>query len=149
MLEHLYRQLVIDHAKKRRNHRRISGEHVQQTHYKNPTCGDVITLYVELQGHHVDDIAFVGEGCSISMASASMMTELLKGVSLEEASSMRHAMERMIRHGEISSDVDLGDALSLEGVHKLRGRHNCALMAWQALDRVIGHETTYEPVARS
>ncbi|WP_078428615.1 Fe-S cluster assembly sulfur transfer protein SufU [Alkalihalobacterium alkalinitrilicum] len=144
MLDQLYRQLVVEHSKNRRNHKKLEGERIKQQHYKNPTCGDVMTLYLKLSEEKVIEvISFIGEGCSISMASASMMTELLKGISLKEASHLRQAMEKMIRSGEISTEVDLGDALALEGVHKLRARHNCALMAWQALDRALGDEPEY------
>ncbi|WP_078554538.1 Fe-S cluster assembly sulfur transfer protein SufU [Bacillus alkalicellulosilyticus] len=144
MLDQLYRQLVIEHSRNRRNHRKLEGSKVQQKHYKNPTCGDVMTLFMEVStDKRINDISFVGEGCSISMASASMMTELIKGVSVEEASQLREAMEQMIRKGEVSEDIDLGDALALEGVHKLRARHNCALMAWQALDRILGDYPEY------
>ncbi|MEB1806390.1 MAG: SUF system NifU family Fe-S cluster assembly protein [Bacillaceae bacterium] len=145
MLDQLYRQLVVDHSKNRRNHRKLEGEQIKQLHYKNPTCGDVMTLFLKLsEAKKIEDISFIGEGCSISMASASMMTELLKGVSLKEAANLRQAMEALIRNGEISEEVDLGDAYALEGVHKLRARHNCALMAWQALDRAVGDEPEYE-----
>ena len=139
MLDHIYRQLVVDHAKNRRNHRCIDGEDVVQLHYKNPTCGDVMTLYMKLSDKGlIEDISFIGEGCSISMASASIMTDLLKGIYVKEASTLRQAMEKLIRIGEKPSDCDLGDAIALEGVHKLRARHNCALMGWQAFDRVLG-----------
>ncbi|WP_216831589.1 Fe-S cluster assembly sulfur transfer protein SufU [Alkalihalobacterium elongatum] len=145
MLDQLYRQLVVDHSKNRRNHKKLNGEFVKQLHYKNPTCGDVMTLFLKLtETKEIEDISFIGEGCSISMASASIMTELVKGVSLKEAVKLRQAMEAMIRNGEVSEEVDLGDAIALEGVHKLRARHNCALMAWQALDRAVGDESEYE-----
>ncbi|OLO42715.1 SUF system NifU family Fe-S cluster assembly protein [Alkalihalophilus pseudofirmus] len=144
MLDQLYRQLVVEHSKNRRNHKKLEGELIKQQHYKNPTCGDVMTLYLKVSDDKkIEAISFIGEGCSISMASASMMTELLKGISLKEAAHLRQAMEKMIRSGEISTEVDLGDALALEGVHKLRARHNCALMAWQALDRALGDEPEY------
>ncbi|MCM3713430.1 Fe-S cluster assembly sulfur transfer protein SufU [Halalkalibacter oceani] len=144
ILDQLYRQLVMDHSKNRRNHRKIEGDKVLQKHYKNPTCGDVMTLFIQLSDKRtIEDISFVGEGCSISMASASMMTGLLKGASLKEASQLRHAMEKMIREGDIPEDVDLGDALALEGVHKLKARHNCALMTWQALDRTLDDYEEY------
>jgi nitrogen fixation protein NifU and related proteins len=138
MLDQIYRQLVVDHGKKKRNYRRLDGDGVKYIHYKNPTCGDVMTLFMKLSEEQViEDISFIGEGCSISMASASMMTELLKGVPMDEALKLRRAMETLIKTGEVARDCDLGDSLALQGVHKLRARHNCALMAWQAFDRVI------------
>jgi nitrogen fixation protein NifU and related proteins len=136
MLDDLYRQLIMDHSKKKRNHREIDGG--SHLHYKNPTCGDVMTLYWKWnENGTLEDISFVGEGCSISMASCSMMTELAKGKNYEEIAVMREGMERFIRNGEEAQNIDLGDALSLAGVHRLRARHNCALMPWQALDRAF------------
>ncbi|TMW72746.1 Fe-S cluster assembly sulfur transfer protein SufU [Alteribacter natronophilus] len=136
MLDDLYRQLIMEHSRTKRNHREIdNGTHI---HYKNPTCGDVMTLYWKWGPDGIlEDVSFVGEGCSISMASCSMMTEMVKGRSLEEVKAMRGAMEKLIREGKEPGEIDLGDALSLAGVHRLRARHNCALMPWQALDRAF------------
>lgn len=138
MLDQIYRQLVVEHVRNKRNHRRLDGKGVKHIHYKNPTCGDVMTLYIKLSEEAlIEDISFIGEGCSISMASASMMTELLMGVPVDEAMKLRDAMEKLIKNGERVEDCDLGDAVALDGVYKLRARHNCALMAWQAFDRVL------------
>ncbi|TVP88903.1 MAG: SUF system NifU family Fe-S cluster assembly protein [Alkalicoccus sp.] len=136
MLDTLYRQLIMDHAGHKRNHREMEeGSHL---YYKNPTCGDVMTLYWKWDEEgRLEDISFVGEGCSISMASCSMMTEMTKGKSYEEIAALRDGVESLIRKGEETGDVDLGDALSLAGVHRLRARHNCALMPWQALDKAF------------
>lgn len=147
MLDQLYRQIVIDHSKKKRNYKRLEGEGMLQQHYRNPTCGDVMTLFIDLsEDKIIDNISFIGEGCTISMASASIMTELLKGISINEAAILRVAMENLIRKGEVPTNCDLVDALALEGVHKLRARHNCALMAWQALDKVLENECEYKRV---
>ncbi|MFB9760182.1 Fe-S cluster assembly sulfur transfer protein SufU [Ectobacillus funiculus] len=136
MLNDLYRRTIIDHNKRRRNYYELQGEDVIKVHYKNPTCGDVMTLYTRLENDRIKDISFLGEGCSISMASSSMMTELIKGKSLEEVANLRIHAEKLIRTGE-TADSDLGDWLSLEGVHKLRARHNCALMPWRAYDKML------------
>lgn len=131
------------HYKQRRNFKELIGENVRKVHYKNPTCGDVMTLYLELDKDYIKKAAFLGEGCSISMASASMMTELIENKSLKEIGSLRKAFEKFIRHGEIPDQIDLGDSLSLQGVHKLKARHNCALMTWQALDKALNDEKNY------
>jgi len=136
MLNDLYRQTIIDHNKRRRNYCELQGEDVIKVHYKNPTCGDVMTLYIRLENDRIKDVSFLGEGCSISMASSSMMTELIKGKSLEDVASLRNHAEKLIRTGE-TANSDLGDWLSLEGVHKLKARHNCALMPWQAYDKML------------
>jgi nitrogen fixation protein NifU and related proteins len=140
MLNDLYRQLIMEHAGQKRNHREMKeGSHL---HYKNPTCGDVMTLYWKWnEDGTLEEVSFIGEGCSISMASCSMMTEMVKGKNYEEITAMREGMEQLIRQGEEPREIDLGDALSLAGVYRLRARHNCALMPWQALDRAFLKET--------
>ncbi|KMJ55061.1 nitrogen fixation protein [Bacillus sp. LL01] len=144
MLQDLYRKVVMDHAKYKRNTGVLEGEDVRKIHYKNPTCGDVITLYVVIDDEQLQDISFEGEGCSISMASSSIMTELIKNKDITTVSSLRNGFEQLIRDGkQANEEIDLGDALSLEGVHKLRARHNCALMAWQALDKVLADVESY------
>lgn len=136
MLDNLYRQVIMEHYRQKRNFEELKGENVRKAHYKNPTCGDIMTLFLELEQDRVKKAAFLGEGCSISMASASMMTELIENKSLQEIASLRKAFEDLIRQGKAADKPDLGDCLSLQGVHKLKARHNCALMTWQALDKV-------------
>ena len=135
----LYRQVLLDHAQRRHHFYALQGETIQSVHYKNPTCGDVMTLYLELQQDHVAQVSFLGDGCIISMASASMMTDLLLNQSLPTVHALRQAMETMIRTGEVDSMLASEDASALQGVHALKARHNCALMPWQALDRLL-HE---------
>jgi nitrogen fixation NifU-like protein len=144
MLDNLYRQVIMDHYRQKRNFEKLQGENVRKVHYKNPTCGDVMTLFLDLEHDRVKKVAFLGEGCSISMASASMMTELIKYKSLKEIASLRKAFEQLIRHGEVADGIDLGDSLSLQGVHQLKARHNCALMTWQALDKILIDEEGYD-----
>jgi nitrogen fixation protein NifU and related proteins len=133
----------MDHYRQKRNFKELKGENVRKVHYKNPTCGDVMTLFLVLEKDYVKKAAFLGEGCSISMASASMMTELIENKSLKEIASLRKAFEQLIRHGEVTDEIDLGDSLSLQGVHQLKARHNCALMTWQALDKILKDKKEY------
>jgi nitrogen fixation NifU-like protein len=139
MLEQLYKQIVMDHYKNPRNKGKIEGEGAIQFPYKNPTCGDVMVLYMTLdEGNKIKDVKFEGEGCSISMASCSMMTDLVKGKTVEEAKRLIGLFTGMIKNGDIPEDEDeLGDALALSGVHKLRARHNCSLLGWNGLDRAL------------
>lgn len=139
MLEQLYKQIVMDHYKNPRNKGKIEGEGAIQFPYKNPTCGDVMVLYMTLDnGSKIKDVKFEGEGCSISMASCSMMTDLVKGKTVEEARRLIGLFTGMIKNGDIPEDEDeLGDALALSGVHKLRARHNCSLLGWNGLDRAL------------
>ncbi|WP_101845301.1 Fe-S cluster assembly sulfur transfer protein SufU [Halobacillus sp. Marseille-P3879] len=144
MLDDLYRQVVMDHSKYKRNYGTLCGENnINKVHYKNPTCGDIMVLYIRVGPKGIEDLSFEGEGCSISMASCSMMTDLLKNQTVEASRKKRDAFERLIREGKIEENIDLGDAESLQGVHNLRARHNCALMPWQAFDKWL-KEQEYE-----
>ncbi|MGG4488572.1 Fe-S cluster assembly sulfur transfer protein SufU [Metabacillus idriensis] len=143
MLDHLYRRVIMDHYKNKRNFHELEGKQIIKTHYKNPTCGDVMTLFLEMKGSSVERASFLGEGCSISMASASMMTELITNRPLTEILVQRTAIEELIRTGDTKNETILGDSLSLQGVSALRARHNCALMAWQALDKALKNEEGY------
>ncbi|MBG9917199.1 nitrogen fixation protein [Bacillus sonorensis] len=143
MLDNLYRQVIMEHYRHKRNFEELKGANIRKVHYKNPTCGDVMTLFLDLKLDQVKKAAFLGEGCSISMASASMMTELIQNKPLKEIAILRKAFEDLIRDGKSTDKIDLGDSLSLQGVHKLKARHNCALMTWQALDKVLKGEKEY------
>ena len=143
MLENLYKQIVMDHYKNPRNKGKLEGEGAFQLPYKNPTCGDVMVLYMAVdENQKIKDVKFEGEGCSISMASCSMMTDLVKGKTLKEAEHLIGVFNDMIKKGELPEDEDeLGDALSLSGIHKLRARHNCSLLGWNGLERAIKQHT--------
>ncbi|WP_332073662.1 Fe-S cluster assembly sulfur transfer protein SufU [Paenibacillus sp. GYB004] len=143
MLENLYKQIVMDHYKNPRNKGKLEGEGLIQFPYKNPTCGDVMVLYMTVDDNQkIKEVKFEGEGCSISMASCSMMTDLVKGKTFAEAQHLIEAFTAMIKNGEIPEDEDeLGDALSLSGIHKLRARHNCSLLGWNGLDKAMKQHT--------
>jgi nitrogen fixation protein NifU and related proteins len=143
MLDNLYKQIVMDHYKNPRNRGRIEKDGSITLPYKNPTCGDVVVLYLDLdEDKKIQDIKFEGEGCSISMASCSMMTSLIKGKSVEEAKKLIQQFYTMVRQGEIEDEDALGDAVALSGVHKLKARHNCSLLGWNGLEKVINQQVT-------
>ncbi|WP_130859919.1 Fe-S cluster assembly sulfur transfer protein SufU [Gracilibacillus phocaeensis] len=144
MLDNIYRKVIMDHYKYKRNFEELEGENIVKVHYKNPTCGDVMSLFLDVDSDKVRKAAFLGEGCSISMASASMMTELIENKSLKEIAILRDKMEDLIRHAKASGNEELGDSLSLQGVHALKARHNCALMTWQALDKALEDTAGYD-----
>ncbi|WP_082791775.1 Fe-S cluster assembly sulfur transfer protein SufU [Bacillus nakamurai] len=144
MLEGLYRSVIMDHSRYKRNFRKIEHPNALSVHYKNPTCGDVMTLFIDIQGNKIKDASFIGEGCSISMASSSIMTDLLKNKTFTEVEEMHHVMEEMIRNGTEPKEETLGDAISLIGVHPLKARHNCALMPWQAFEKMKKNVTNWE-----
>jgi nitrogen fixation NifU-like protein len=137
MLEQLYRQTIMVHYKHPRNYGKLTDEAAIVLPYKNPTCGDVMILYVLLQDDCIQDIRFEGSGCSISMASCSMMTERVKRKSVGEVRELLEQFTSMIKEGAEPDEDTLEDAVSLSGVHKLGGRHNCALMGWQALQKSL------------
>ncbi|MDI3256480.1 MAG: SUF system NifU family Fe-S cluster assembly protein [Kyrpidia sp.] len=132
-LDDLYRQVIMDHYQHPRN-RGTLGDGAVSVHLHNPTCGDEITLQLAVEGDVVRDIRFEGIGCSISIASASMMTEAVKGKSVKDALSLAESFHRLIR-GEEEDEEDLGDLEALRGVSKFPARVKCALLAWNALER--------------
>ena len=137
MLNDLYRQTIIDHNKRRRNYFELQGEDVKKVHYKNPTCGDIMTMYAVIKDDRVKDISFIGEGCFISMASSSMFTMIAKDKKIEEIKDISNLIKNMIVRGSEVEDSQIQDAISLKDIHKLPARHNCALMPWQAFDKLL------------
>lgn len=137
-LSQLYQEVILDHYRSPRNKRAV--EHT--THsitMNNPLCGDVIDLLLTVRGGRITDVGFEGKGCSISQASASMMTERLKGRSVDEALELNDTFVRML-HGdeEAATDADLGDLRALAGVAKFPVRVKCALLAWNCLQELVG-----------
>jgi nitrogen fixation NifU-like protein len=150
-LEELYQEIILDHYKKPRHQGRVEGEHVEVRHY-NPVCGDELTLGLRLEGERVADVAVEGSGCSISQASASVMTEQVLGRSVPEALEMAEAFRRLM-HGEAEPDEELlGDGIAFAGVARYPVRVKCALLGWMAFKdaaaRAVagqdGGETVYQ-----
>ncbi len=129
-MEDLYQEIILDHYRSPRN-RGACPRCGREVHHDNPMCGDEITLGVRMEADRIVDLAFDGQGCSISLASASMMTELVKGKARDEALEDIEQVRRMM-HGE-EPERDLGDAEALEGVSKFPVRVKCALLPWMAL----------------
>jgi len=135
-LDQLYRSVIMDHYKKPRNKGQIDGSNVT-IDMNNPTCGDRIRLTLQVDDNVVTDAKFEGEGCSISMSSASMMTQLIKGKSTEEALSFAQIFSNMMLGEELEDDIDLGDIEALSGVAQFPARIKCATLAWKALEKGI------------
>lgn len=137
MLESIYREIVIDHYRRPRNKGPLADPSVTVS-MRNPMCGDEVDLMLEVEDGTIADARFTGQGCSISQASVSMMTESLKGKTLEEAVDLEGRFLALMRgEEEPRSDRRLGDLRSLEGVAKLPVRIKCALLGWNALDEAI------------
>lgn len=133
-LEDLYKEIILEHYSKPRNRGDLPGADVS-IDLKNPTCGDEITLKLDFDQDRVADVRFQGKGCSISQASASMMTESIKGRSREQVLDVLRRVQGMMR-GEISAEeADLGDLEALAGVRQFPVRIKCAMLAWEALSK--------------
>ncbi|MDP9226706.1 MAG: SUF system NifU family Fe-S cluster assembly protein [Actinomycetota bacterium] len=131
-LEDLYKEVILDHYRAPRNKGYLD-PHDVALERNNPLCGDEIELFLKFDGDTVNGIAFEGKGCSISQASASMMTEKIKGLDAKEAAAVAQSIKRMMA-GEEEGDADaLGDLVALKGVVKYPVRIKCALLGWNTL----------------
>lgn len=132
-LNALYQQVILDHYKKPRNKGAV--EHaVLKKHLHNPTCGDDLEVQVSLGADgKIDDVKWNGRGCSISMASASMMSVALRGKTLEEAQAMMQSFYGMMT-GQEGNYKPLGEIQALSGVSKFPVRIKCATLAWHCLE---------------
>jgi len=136
-LNSLYQQLILDHYRKPRNKGELP-EKTVEIHMANPVCGDEIRLQLQIEGDRIVDARHVGQGCSISQAAVSMMTNLLKDKELAEAESLAQRFTSMM-HGdeEAARDRTMGDLRALQGVSKFPVRIKCALLAFDALQEAI------------
>ena len=136
-LSSLYQQLILEHYKKPRNKGNLE-EHTVEVHMNNPVCGDEIKLQLQIEGDTIRHARFVGQGCSISQASVSIMTTLLEGRSLDDAESLADRFTQVM-HGdaEAARDRALGDLRALQGVSKFPVRVKCALLGFDALREAL------------
>jgi len=135
-LDTLYRQVIMDHYKHPRNRGTFEDDSLT-VEMNNPTCGDRIFLQFKLDGDTVEDVRFNGEGCSISLASASMMTEAIKGHSVSEALEMSELFSKMMLGHEIDVEgFGVDDIEALQGVSNFPARIKCATLAWKAMEKV-------------
>jgi nitrogen fixation NifU-like protein len=140
-LSDLYQEIILDHYKNPRNYGDIDDPdmHVEDN---NPSCGDELEVNVKFDEDEqvIDDISFTGEGCAISMASASLMSDRLEGKSIEDAEDLRERFKSMITADDGEQDIDelkdeLGDLVSLKGVIKFPIRVKCANLAWNTFKK--------------
>jgi nitrogen fixation protein NifU and related proteins len=136
-LEQLYQDIILDHYKNPRNRATLRDDEVLADE-ENPMCGDQIRLTARVEDGRIVDVRYDGKGCAISQASASMMTEVLKGRTTEEAQALIAAFVRTMR-GEQEFDTDTPeDLLALSGVKKFPLRVKCATMSWHGMEKVLG-----------
>jgi nitrogen fixation protein NifU and related proteins len=140
-LSELYQQVILDHNKKPRNFRVMAAANRRAEGY-NPLCGDQLTVYMDLEGDQVKDVSFEGSGCAISKASASMMTQAVKGKSLEEAEALFNEFHRMVT-GELDEESEpnnLGRLTIFSGVREFPARVKCATLSWHTMHAALKGE---------
>ena len=135
----LYQEVILDHNRRPRNFRTIEDGRRQEGY--NPLCGDRLTLYLKLEGERIADLAFQGQGCAISKASASLMTEALKGRTVEEARALFERFHAMVTSPPEMPAADLGKLSVLAGVREYPTRIKCASLAWHTLRAALAGET--------
>ncbi len=134
-LRELYQEVIFDHNRRPRNFLEMSGaDHVAEGH--NPLCGDQLTVYLRLEGDTIADVSFVGHGCAISTASASLMTEAVKGLPIGEVEALFQDVHAMLTDAN-SPQRDFGKLVALSGVKEFPARVKCATLAWHTLHNAL------------
>lgn len=137
----LYQDIILDHGRHPRNHHALAHpSHFAHGH--NPLCGDKVTVFLELDGDRIKDVSFEGRGCAISTASASLMTEVLKGKTLAEADTLFKGFTAQVTGGDAPEPTaaledDMDRLLPLSGVKSYPARVKCATLAWRAFEAAL------------
>ena len=145
-LRDLYQEVILEHSKAPRNYRELSAWNRKAQGF-NPLCGDRFTVYLTVDGDSIRDVSFQGSGCAISKASASMMTQSVKGKSVAEAEKLFESFHRLATGlGHSNSDAELGKLAVFSGVSEFPARVKCATLAWHTLQAALEgrQETTTE-----
>jgi len=132
-MQSFYREIVLDHFQRPRNRRELEDADIEE-HIDNPLCGDMVTVYANLRNDTFEEVSFTGRGCSISQASASMLTEQLTGVARDEAEEKTQAFLEMMRTEE---KENLGELAALKGIVQTPNRIRCATLAREAMRRAL------------
>ncbi|KRK74143.1 Fe-S cluster assembly sulfur transfer protein SufU [Lacticaseibacillus nasuensis] len=135
-LDQLYRQVILDEAYHPRHHGKLSAPDRSVT-LRNPSCGDVLTLQLQVAADRVTDAKFSGSGCTISQASGSLMTDLIIGRQLSEIPELVGIFSDLVINGSDPREDQLGDAAILKGVHQFPARVKCATLAWKAAAQAV------------
>lgn len=134
-MENLYRQVIMDHYKNPRN-KGLKG--YPQVHLRNPSCGDDVYVEADIKNGVIKEVCHDGSGCSICCSSASVMSEVLTGKSVEEAKNIINSYYQMIKGEEIENEDALEEALVYQGVSKFPARIKCATISWKAMEEILG-----------
>ena len=135
-LRELYQDVILEHSKSPRNYRELPGANHKAEGY-NPLCGDHFTLYLNMDGDVIRDITFQGSGCAISKASASMMTQSLKGKTKEQAEKLFEHFHSLVTGRANGNQAELGKLAVFSGVSEFPVRVKCATLAWHALHAAL------------
>lgn len=133
-LDTLYKEIILEHYKNPRNKGTLEPPRLHAEGL-NPSCGDELELFLRVQDGVITDVTFIGEGCAISQASASMMTQAIKNKPVADALALSHSFKAMI-HGETPAET-LGELQMLQGISKLHARVKCATLAWVTLEQAL------------
>jgi len=145
-LRDLYQEVILEHSKAPRNYRESPAANRKAEGF-NPLCGDRFTIYLTMDGDSIRDVSFQGSGCAISKASASMMTQSMKGKSAAQAAKLFDSFHRLVTGlGQSNGDAELGKLTVFSGVSQFPARVKCATLAWHALQAALEgkQETTTE-----
>ena len=134
-LQDLYQQVIVDHSRHPRNFRKLEGAGQHAEGY-NPLCGDKVTIYTRVENGVIQEVSFQGSGCAISTASASLLTEVLKGKSVEQAEALFQAFHDLVTKGGKAA-AGLGKLAAFSGVSEYPGRVKCATLAWHTLKAAL------------
>jgi nitrogen fixation NifU-like protein len=137
-LTELYQQVILDHCKHPRNFRELAGATCSAQGH-NPLCGDQLKLFLALEGDVIKDISFLGSGCCISKASASLLTEAVRDKTKTEVQKMFEQVHEMVTTGNVVGDV--GKLAVFAGVHKFPARVKCAILSWHAIMAALKGDT--------
>lgn len=136
-IENLYRQVIMDHYKNPRNKGLKGYPHI---HLKNPSCGDDITIEANIENGVIKEVRHNGQGCSICCSSASVLTEVLSGKTVDEAKDIINKYFSMMKGEKVEDEEELEEALVYEGVSKFPARIKCATISWKALEKLLNGE---------
>lgn len=140
-LADLYRDVVVDHNRNPRNFGKLPGAN-RTAEGTNPLCGDRLHLYLDIEGDTVRDVRFEGQGCAISTASASLMSEAIKGRSVAQVQELFRGVHDMLTRHDAAPATGLGKLAALSGVREFPARVKCASLCWHALNAALARDTT-------
>lgn len=133
-LDELYREVILDHFRQPRNQGELPGAQIT-AQGTNPLCGDEVAFSLLLNGDRIQQVRFVGKGCAISQATSSMLSEQLRGKTLQEAVQLIHGLKEIMQGHDPAAELDLGDLESLVGVRKFPVRVKCAALSWNVIEQ--------------